>query len=200
VVDGVGAQRWRRSDLSWSESGSRALWSSGTCAQGERWGEMAWHRCSGRKQRRCSSDGLPEGGSVGGADKMNGMVLFNSCEHKPMPGSRRRTFGRVSSASGAGGARLHRRAPGAGIPAGAVTGSSRAVGSGDGTPWCTTADVMAQGSRRTRGHPCDGGVVMGGWPVTGNLVGVATRASRGGEIWGKRRLTSGPHLSVMMTW
>jgi hypothetical protein len=42
--------------------------------------------------------------------------------------------------------RLHRRAPGSGIPAGAATGVNRATGSGDGMPWCTTADVMTQGA------------------------------------------------------
>jgi hypothetical protein len=41
------------------------------------------------------------------------------------------------------------------------------------------------------------GVLMGGWPVTGNLADEDMRTrSRGGEIWGKRELTGGPHLSV----
>jgi hypothetical protein len=40
--------------------------------------------------------------------------------------------------------RPHHRAPGAGIPAGAATGSS---GSGDGTPWRTTADTMTHDGR-----------------------------------------------------
>jgi hypothetical protein len=39
---------------------------------------MAWHRQSGRKQRRCGGDGLPEGGSGEGADKMNRRALFYS--------------------------------------------------------------------------------------------------------------------------
>jgi hypothetical protein len=54
------------------------------------------------------------------------------------------------------------------------------AGSDDGTPQCTIADATAQGSRCTRGHPCDRGVVTGGRPVTGNLAGVGTRASRAG--------------------
>jgi hypothetical protein len=39
-------------------------------------------------------------------------------------------------------------------------------------------------------------MVTGGRPITGNLAGVATRASRGGEIWGERELTGGPQLSA----
>jgi hypothetical protein len=60
-------------------------------------------------------------------------------------GSRRHPFGNDSFISSVGGMRLHRRAPGSGIPAGAATGVNRATGSGDGMPWCTTADVMTQG-------------------------------------------------------
>jgi hypothetical protein len=48
-------------------------------------------------------------------------------------------FDRVSSAGGAGNARLRRRAPGVGIPAGAATGGSRAAG---------IVDVMLHGMRR----------------------------------------------------
>jgi hypothetical protein len=88
---------------------------------------------------------------------------------RAMPGSRRRAFDRISSASGAGGVRLHRRVPSAGIPDGAATGSSRAaisgdgmprptaVASGDGTPRRTAADAMTQGGRCTRGRPCGAG-------------------------------------------
>jgi hypothetical protein len=68
--------------LSWFGSSSGALRSSKTCGRGERWGEIAWHRWSNEKQRRCGGDGLPEGGSGGGTDKMNGRVLFYSCEHR----------------------------------------------------------------------------------------------------------------------
>jgi hypothetical protein len=52
-------------------------------------------------------------------------------------------FNRVSSASGAGGTRLRRRAPGVSIPAGAATGGSRAAGN---------VDVMLHGMR----WQCDG--------------------------------------------
>jgi hypothetical protein len=48
------------------------------------------------------------------------------------PCSRRCAFSHVSSVSAAGGARLHRRAPGAAILARAATCDSRAAGSGDG--------------------------------------------------------------------
>jgi hypothetical protein len=40
---------------------------------------MAWHRRSGGKQRRCAGDGLPEGDSGGGTDKMSGRVPFYRC-------------------------------------------------------------------------------------------------------------------------
>jgi hypothetical protein len=56
-----------------------------------------------------------------------------------MQGPRRRASGCGSSASGAGGARLHRRAPSVGIPAGAVTVGSRTLGS---------VDAMLHGIRR----------------------------------------------------
>jgi hypothetical protein len=72
-------------------------------------------------------------------------------------GPRWHAFSRVSSASVAGGTRLRHRAPGVGIPDGAVTGSSRAEGSSDGTPRCTAADMTAQGGRRTHGHSCGTG-------------------------------------------
>jgi hypothetical protein len=104
---------------------------------------------------------------------------------RAMLGARWRAFTHVSSASGAGGARLRRQPPGAGISGGAAMGGNRAVASGNGTPRCTAADPMAQGGRCTRGHPQDGGVVMGGRPVAGNLAGVATRASRGGGFGGR---------------
>jgi hypothetical protein len=65
-----------------------------------------------------------------------------------------------------------------------MSGNSAAA-NGDGTPWCTAADVTAQGGKRTCGHPRDRGVVMGGRPVTDNLVGVATRVSRGGGFGGR---------------
>jgi hypothetical protein len=71
--------------------------------------------------------------------------------------SRRRTFGHVSLASRAGNVRLHRRAPGMGISAGAATGDSSVAASGDGTPQRTTANAMAQGGRHTCGHPCGAG-------------------------------------------
>jgi hypothetical protein len=58
-------------------------------------------------------------------------------------GPRRCAFSRISSASRAGGVRLRRRAPGAGIPAGTATGGSRAVGS---------VDAMLHDMRRR----CDG--------------------------------------------
>jgi hypothetical protein len=45
--------------------------------------------------------------------------------------------------------RPHRRAPGAGIPAGVATGGSRAVGSGDGTPRRTATDATAHDGRWT---------------------------------------------------
>jgi hypothetical protein len=48
-----------------------------------------------------------------------------------MQGPRPRSISHSSSASGASGARLCRRAPGVGIPAGAATGGSRVVGSID---------------------------------------------------------------------
>jgi hypothetical protein len=76
-------------------------------------------------------------------------------------GPRQRAFGRVSSASGAGSARLHRRAPSAGIPTGAATGGSRAVGS---------VNAMLHGMRRR----CDGSRrqvdiamvrALNGWPT-----------------------------------
>jgi hypothetical protein len=54
-------------------------------------------------------------------------------------GPRRCAFGRVSSASGAGCTRLHRRAPSLGIPAGALMGGSQPGGS---------VDVMLHGMRR----------------------------------------------------
>jgi hypothetical protein len=76
VVDGTGAQRRRRCDLSWSGSTSGTLRSSQTYARGERWGEAAWHRQSGGKQRRCSGDGLPEEGNGGARTKCTGKVLF----------------------------------------------------------------------------------------------------------------------------
>jgi hypothetical protein len=44
-----------------------------------RWGEAAWHRRSGGKQRRCGGDGLPEECSGGGVDKMHGEGPFYSC-------------------------------------------------------------------------------------------------------------------------
>jgi hypothetical protein len=40
------------------------------------------------------------------------------------------------------------------------------------------------------------GVVTCGWPVAGNLAGVTMQATRGGKIWGKRKLTGGPRLSA----
>jgi hypothetical protein len=39
-----------------------------------------------------------------------------------------------------------------GIPAGAATGGSRAVGSGDGMPQRTTVDTMTHDGRWTGGH------------------------------------------------
>jgi hypothetical protein len=40
---------------------------------------------------------------------------------------------------------------------------------------------------------------MCGWLSDGELMGDdARRWRRGGEIWGKRELTGGPHLSVMV--
>jgi hypothetical protein len=69
-------------------------------------------------------------------------------------------------------------------------------GNDDGTPRRTAADAMAQGGRRTRGHPHNRGVVMGGRPIAGNLAGVATRDEQRRGIWGKRGLTGGPRLSV----
>jgi hypothetical protein len=53
----------------------------------------------------------------------------------------------VSARPVVGGVRLHRRAPGAGISAGAATGGSRAAGSSDGMSRCTAADPTAQGGR-----------------------------------------------------
>jgi hypothetical protein len=79
MIDGAGAQRQRRCNLSWSRSSSRALRNSGTCAWGERWGEAAWHRRSSGKQRWCGGDSLPEEGNSGGADKMHGEGPFYSC-------------------------------------------------------------------------------------------------------------------------
>jgi hypothetical protein len=49
-------------------------------------------------------------------------------------------------------------------------------------PRRTAADATAQGGRRTRGHPHNKGVVMGGRLIGGNSAGVATRASREGEL------------------
>jgi hypothetical protein len=66
--------------------------------------------------------------------------------------TQRRAFGHVSSASGVGGVRLRCRAPGAGIPAGAVTGGSSAAGNSDGMPRCTTVNTMTHDSRWTSGH------------------------------------------------
>jgi hypothetical protein len=48
--------------------------------------------------------------------------------------------------------RPHRRAPGAGIPVGAATSSSRAAGSGDGMPLRTIADMTAHAGRWTCAH------------------------------------------------
>jgi hypothetical protein len=110
-------------------------------------------------------------------------------------GPRRCAFYRVSSASGAGDTRLRRRAPGAGIPAGAATGGSRVTGS---------VDAMLHSTRRR----CDGSrrqVDMwtlrwcehstGGWLNNGNLAGEDTPARSRGD-WGKTAPTSGPHLSA----
>jgi hypothetical protein len=41
-------------------------------------GEVAWHRRSGRKQRRHGGDGLPEDSSSGAWTKCTGKVLFYS--------------------------------------------------------------------------------------------------------------------------
>jgi hypothetical protein len=70
------------------------------------------------------------------------------------PESRWRTFGRVSSASGAGGVRLRRQAPGTASWLEQRRAIAEQQHSGGGTPWRTTAGVMAQGGRRTRGLPC----------------------------------------------
>jgi hypothetical protein len=78
AVDDAEAQWRRRCYLRWSGSTSGALRSSETCARGERWGEVAWHRRSGRKQRRYGGDGLPEDGSGGAQTKCTGKVLFYS--------------------------------------------------------------------------------------------------------------------------
>jgi hypothetical protein len=76
-------------------------------------------------------------------------------------GPRRCSYGHVSSASGAGGARLHRRAAGGGILVGAVMGGSRAV---------TSDDVMLHGTRRRSDgsrRQVDSGVVQAidVWPA-----------------------------------
>jgi hypothetical protein len=96
-------------------------------------------------------------------------------------GSRRHAFDRVSSANGAGGMRLRRRAPGMGIPAGAAMGGSRAAGSIDATLHAMRR--QCDGSRRQvdrwalrwcKHSTC-------GRLDDGNSVGDDTRAWRGGE-------------------
>jgi hypothetical protein len=107
--------------------------------------------------------------------------------------------GHVSSASGVGGARLRHRAPGAGIPTGAATGGSRAVGS---------VDAMLHDMRRR----CNGSRLQVdrwamrwcedstcGWLDNGNSAGDDTRARCRGN-WGKTTTTGGPHLSTTTAW
>jgi hypothetical protein len=73
------------------------------------------------------------------------------------PGSRRRAFGRVSSAGGAGGVRLCRRAPGVASRLEQRRATTEQWHNGDGMPRRTVADATAQGGRRTCGPPCGAG-------------------------------------------
>jgi hypothetical protein len=108
---------------------------------------------------------------------------------------RRCTFGCVNLASMAGGARLRRRAPSVGIPAGAVTGGNRTAGSVD----ATLHDMRRRcdGSRRQVDRWalrwCEH--LMCGRLNDGNLTDDDTRA-RGRGDWMKTAPTGGPHLSV----
>jgi hypothetical protein len=56
------------------------------------------------------------------------------------------------------------------------------AGSGDGTPQRTTADAMAQGGRRTRGHPHDEGVVTGGQRSGRNCSGNASERTTAEDL------------------
>jgi hypothetical protein len=54
---------------------------------GPAYGERGGVRCLGTDEAAenrggCGGDNLPEGGSGGVVDKMNGRVLFYSCEHR----------------------------------------------------------------------------------------------------------------------
>jgi hypothetical protein len=111
--------------------------------------------CDVEAQRQRASDGELDRGGIQVSTRRN-----EGCQHtaptqlrarvsSATQGPRQRAFGRVSSASGAGGARLRRRAPGAGIPAGAATGNMRAADSIDATLHDTRR--QCDGSRRQVG-------------------------------------------------
>jgi hypothetical protein len=110
-----------------------------------------------------------------------------------MQGPRRRAFGRVSSASGVGSARLRRRAPGTGILAGTTTGGIRAAGSVDATLHGTRR--RCDGSRRQVDRWtlrwCEHST--GGRLDDGNLANEDMWARSKGD-WGKTAPTGGPHL------
>jgi hypothetical protein len=101
------------------------------------------------------SGALDRGGGMGQGHATR-MVPTRLRAHtgRTTPGSRWHTFSHVSSASGAGGVRLRRRAPGTASrleQRRAIAEQRHSVG---GTPRRTAAGVTAQGGRRTRGLPC----------------------------------------------
>jgi hypothetical protein len=100
------------------------------------------------------------------------------CTHsdRATHGPRRRSHGRVSTASGAGGARLRRRAVGGGILAGAAMGGSRAAASDNVMLHSMRGDVMAHDGRWTSGQ----------WGGASNrrVAGSTTGAELRGD-WGK---------------
>jgi hypothetical protein len=74
-----------------------------------------------------------------------------ACGDRATQGPRRRSHGHVSTASGAGGVRLHHRAAGWGILAGVATGGSRAAASDDAMLHGMRGNVMAHDGRCTMG-------------------------------------------------
>jgi hypothetical protein len=102
-----------------------------------------------------------------------------TCGSRATPGSRRRAFSHVSSASGAGGVRLRHRAPGAA----SLLEQRRAAA--EQRRWdSTTHHSRRDGSRRqvnTWAYLWRG-VVTGGQPVTGNLAGEDTWARSRGNL------------------
>jgi hypothetical protein len=114
---------------------------------------------------------------------------------RAMPEDRRRAFSRASSASGVGGMRPHRQAPGAGIPAGASTVGGSVAGSVDAMLHGTGGDAMTHDGRGTGGH--QGGA--SNQRVAGLTTGNRSATTRGAEqrgIGGKRGLTGGPRRSA----